>query len=396
MTIRLVDAEWGSELVDAVRADSSALRIICPFIKAGALERLPPAKQGAIQVITRFNLPDCAKGVSDIAALRLLLDAGAQVRGVKNLHAKLYLFGRSRAVVTSANLTAAALDRNHEFGFVSDEPTVIAACRKYFDDLWARSGADLKVERIDAWDDEVTRYLAAGRRAGQPSGLADYGADAGIVPEPPMLPLSVADAPQAFVKFLGESHRREPLTFPTIAEIDRAGCHWAVAYPAGTRPRGVKAGAVIFISRLTEGPNDIRIFGRAIGMMHVPVRDDATPDDIERRPWKAQWPCYIRVHDAEFVAGSMANGVSLNKLMEALGADSFASTQRNAARGRGNTDPRRAYRQQVAVELSRKGFEWLSERLEDTFREHGKVPQDILDQLDWPALPIGFSSGPVG
>jgi hypothetical protein len=197
----------------------------------------------------------------------------------------------------------------------------------------------------------------------------------------------MTDAPQAFVKFLGESDNREPLDWPTIAEIERAGCHWAVAYPAAKRPSGVQDDAVIFIARLTRDPNDIRIFGRAVGMKHQPGRDDATSADIARRPWKETWPRYIRVHHAEFVAGTMANGVSLNELMDTLGADSFAPTQRNAARGEGNTNPRRAYLQQAAVELSAEGFSWLGERLQAAFDEHGMVPQDTLDKLDWPVPP---------
>jgi hypothetical protein len=83
----------------------------------------------------------------------------------------------------------------------------------------------------------------------------------------------------------------------------------------------------------------------------------------------------------------MANGVSLNELMGALGANSFSPTQRNAARGEGNTDPRRAYQQQAAVELSPEGLAWLGERLQAAFDRHGKVPQDDLDQLDWPQVP---------
>ena len=122
-------------------------------------------------------------------------------------------------------------------------------------------------------------------------------------------------------------------------------------------------------------------------MKHDPVRDNASPEDIALRPWKEKWPRYIRVHHAEFVAGTMANGVSLNELMErSLGSDSFTPTQRNAARGAGNTDPRRAYMQQAAVELSSQGLLWLGERLQEAFAEHGKVPQDTLDQLDWPTL----------
>jgi len=33
------------------------------------------------------------------------------------------------------------------------------------------------------------------------------------------------------------------------------------------------------------------------------------------------------------------------------------------------------------------GLSWLGERLQEAFDEHGMVPQDTLDQLDWPSLP---------
>jgi hypothetical protein len=311
MTFRLVDVGWRKELKTAVSADSTFLRIICPFIKIRALEFLLEGNRPAsLRVITRFNLTEFAEGVSDIAALRALLGVGAHVRGVRNLHAKLYLFGSAHAILTSANLTDAALDRNHEFGFVCEHASIAAKCRAYFDALWVRGGTDLTVGQLDSWDEAVKRYLATGARSDRPSGLDDHGADAGILAVSPM-PLQMADTRQAFVKFLGEGNNRVPLSFRAIDEVERSGCHWAVAYPASQRPRIVEDGAVIFISRLTYAPNDIRVFGRAIGLRHVPGRDDATHEDVERRAWKARGPHYIRVHHAEFVAGSMANGVSL-------------------------------------------------------------------------------------
>ena len=63
------------------------------------------------------------------------------------------------------------------------------------------------------------------------------------------------------------------------------------------------------------------------------------------------------------------------ELMDALGADSFAPTQRNAALRKGNTNPRRAYPQQAAVELSAQGLSWLGERLQASFDVHGEVPR---------------------
>lgn len=91
-------------------------------------------------------------------------------------------------------------------------------------------------------------------------------------------------------------------------------------------------------------------------MAYMEGRDDATPSDIDLRPWKSKWSRYIRVHHAEFVDGNLKNGISLNELMDTLDSDSFASTQRNAMLGRGNTNPRFAYRQQAAIRLSGSGL----------------------------------------
>ena len=225
MTIRLVDAEWGTELTKALDADTSELRIICPFIKARALDRLLSPRLGNVQVITRFNLDDFAKGVSDVTALRNLLDAGASVRGVRNLHAKLYLIGAGRVMLTSANLTEAALNnRNLEFGMVAEDAEIIAECRDYFDNLWRRCGPDLQRNQIDAWGKTIFRHLAMGGRSNQPPGPVDFGADVGIS-EPPTvhMPAFVDDEAKAFVKFIGKADKRVPLSCSTIRGLSRNG-----------------------------------------------------------------------------------------------------------------------------------------------------------------------------
>lgn len=38
VAIRLIDAAWGKEISDALRADAAELRVICPFIKGGTIE----------------------------------------------------------------------------------------------------------------------------------------------------------------------------------------------------------------------------------------------------------------------------------------------------------------------------------------------------------------------
>ena len=386
MTFRLVDKRWDSEFSEGIRRYPGELRIVCPFIKVRALARILTPQPGSLQVITRFNLSDFAEGASDIKALRSLLDAGGAVRGIRGLHAKLYIFGSSRAIVTSANLTSAGLWANREFGIVTEDSAAIGRCLDYFDGLWQLAGSDLKRQQLDRWDLTLVDHLATGGPRASTGALRDFGAEAGGEPVPVSgLPPMFSDPPQAFVKFLGESSDRVPLDCSTIEEIKRAGCHWALAYPesGGKRPTGVEEGAVMFISRLVKGP-DIRIFGRAIALKHQKGRDDASECDVQLRPWKSRWPHYIRIHNAEFVAGTMKNGVSLAELMGILGSDSFATTQRHAARGDGNTNPRRAFMQQPAVRLSKEGFEWLSARLQNAFEVHGSTPHHVLGELDWP------------
>ena len=389
MTFRLVDRHWDTEFTDALHRDSGTLRMVCPFIKARALERILTPRPDNLEVITGFNLADFANGVSDIDALRLLLDAGGAVRGLKGLHAKLYVFGASRAIITSANLTGAGLSANHEFGVVTEDSTAIRRCHEYFEALWQDAGKDLRRSQLHDWAHRLSNHLALGAPSPEAGDLEDFGAVGAFEASPFSSPPPIfTDPPQAFVKFLGEGRDRKPLECTTIEEVERAGCHWALAYPAGRRrPTGVESGAVMFISPLVKGP-DIRIFGRAVALKHETGRDDATDADIARRQWKARWPRYIRVHNAEFVAGTMQNGVSLAELMDALGSDSFAPTQRNATNGHGNTNPRRSIMQKAQIKLSNEGFEWLNARLQNAFDTHGRLPDHDLRELDWPEVSV--------
>ena len=123
MTFRLIDKNWKSTIKDCLRKDPSQLRIVCPFIKAKTIENILELKPSSLQVITRYNLNDFAKGVNDIDALRLVLQKGGSIRGIYGLHAKLFIFGNTSAIITSANLTNAGLMSNQEFGVLTEDKT---------------------------------------------------------------------------------------------------------------------------------------------------------------------------------------------------------------------------------------------------------------------------------
>jgi len=385
MSFELIDSSWDKIIDRAVTGTGLDLRIICPFIKSRVAERfLRKGRPKSIQVLTRFHLGNFYDGVSDTGALRLLLSNGAHIRGVRNLHAKLYLFGQKQVVVTSANLTDAALFHNHEFGFVSDDVKIVARCHEYFEKLWKLTAPGLSSAELDDWDSKLTAAQIDRSPISKKLRWRDYGKKCGIAELESSIPIepTFSGASKAFVKFFGESHRRADKNVAVVQEIERSGSHWACTYPKGKRPRQVDNGSILFMSRLSKAPADMIVYGRAVGLRHRDGRDDASPADIKRRPWKAKWPHYVRVHHAEFVAGSLANGISLTELMDSLGPLSFASTKRHAARGLGNTNPRKALMQQAAVELSTEGYAWLNQKLEIAFARYGKVPTSEIEKID--------------
>ncbi len=388
MSFRLVHENWAAEFERALRVDRSELRIVCPFIKVGALDRLLALCPERIRVITRFNLNDFAVGVSDISSLRALLEHGASVRGIRHLHAKFYVFGQGVAIVTSANLTRAGLASNHEFGLVTEDRDAIASCCRYFDDLWSQGHPDLRGENLADWVDKLSRHHAGGAPPREFGTLPDYGADGRLIERShTTVPPLFADAGQGFVKFHGVGHDRVPLSTRTLDELDDAGCHWALWYPRNKRPQIVQKGALMFIARLTEEPGLSRVFGRAIAMAYQPKRDDATPADIERRPWTETWCHCVRVHHAEFLNGTLENGISLGELIDTLGTDSFVTTQKRAADGEADINPRLSVRRQPAVRLTQQGRDWLNERLQAAFDLYGGIPPSELEGLDWPGRP---------
>jgi phosphatidylserine/phosphatidylglycerophosphate/cardiolipin synthase-like enzyme len=150
--MRLVDAHWEDELRKGIAACHGTLHFACPFIKEPVISRLLAAADlNTISVVTRFCLPDFARGVSDIAALRVLMDAGADVRGLRGLHAKVFVFDDQLAVVTSANLTETGLRRNAEFGCISEDAAFVASCKAYVKQLHANAASVSREQLVVLW-----------------------------------------------------------------------------------------------------------------------------------------------------------------------------------------------------------------------------------------------------
>nr|WP_306465263.1 phospholipase D-like domain-containing protein [Rhizobium leguminosarum] len=161
-----MDSGWADEIDAGVRATPGSILIVCPFIKRRTAERLlsvrPPAD---FRIVTRFDLNAFNAGVSDLDALELLLQNGAKIRGIVGVHSKMYVFGSTRAIVTSANLTESAMFKNKEFGFTTDDPDISLQCHNYFKGLWDCTKRDLTASAIEEWRLKLAP-LRAGARIG--------------------------------------------------------------------------------------------------------------------------------------------------------------------------------------------------------------------------------------
>jgi phosphatidylserine/phosphatidylglycerophosphate/cardiolipin synthase-like enzyme len=136
--MQLLKSPWEDELLSRMSACKSEIRIMSPFVKLNAVETIIAAKapKAKLQFITKVMLPDYYRGASDIEGIQTLLDAGSLVKNCQRLHAKVYVFGTSAAVVTSANLTQRGLCSNYEYGVVLDDPTDVCGVAHDFDVLW--------------------------------------------------------------------------------------------------------------------------------------------------------------------------------------------------------------------------------------------------------------------
>lgn len=369
---RLISDGWDSEVLGARSNNPNSLRIVCPFIEVGALARiLKTGGSGHLEVITRFDLGCFYGSASGIDALRAVIKAGGSVRGIKGLHAKLFIFGSATAIGTSANITDAAMLRNHEFGFVTDGPAIVTECNDYFDRLWKLAGKDLSAAQLEGWDDALTAARKVSGRVHRPD-LPDYGTEifSALTPAPRSTPEKYDS--RAFLKFFGQGSNRSPRTTQIADLVEEAGCNWACTYPTMRRPRQVGDGATLYMAHIAE-PHDILIYGSAIGWRHRDNEDVANAAEIVARPWKNDWANYIRVHSARFVNAELGDGISMLQMMSELGVDSFKSTQRNSQVGMGNTDPHLAYLRKPGMLLTDVSREWINRRLDGLFRSHGQV-----------------------
>ncbi|MCV9389145.1 phospholipase D family protein [Reichenbachiella ulvae] len=368
--IKTIHNHW-LEVFNQELKGTKILKIISPFIKENMVSHLLRNFTGnQVQLITRYNLNDFRLGVSSIRALRRLLEAGVEIKGVKGLHSKMYQFDMNSVLITSANFTSGGFFVNKEFGVLTDHEHVVNEAQLYFDGLWKLDANLLTIETLNDWLETVKKSKTDMHKSVRV--LADYGASS--------LEQTIKGR-RYFVKFFGKNEHREDLKYETRREIENGCPHYALSFSDKRgRPRRYRDGDVVFMAKMIHG-NDYAIFGRGITYAHNDLRDVADEKDAEHVEWISSWPILVRVHSTEFIDSSMENCPKLNDLMNILGYESFQSTLDNYNRKKGNIIPTMALRQQADIKLSETGAVWLENIFQESISTWGCVPDSYIKQF---------------
>ena len=116
---------------------------ICPYIQSEftnqLIDLLP--SEVKIRVVTRYTEKERVDGIInyEFAAPLSKHFKHFELRIVKDLHAKLYLFDYTSAFITSANLTHHGLSLNVEYGMLIDDAEMLGDIKTEVDRLWTNA-----------------------------------------------------------------------------------------------------------------------------------------------------------------------------------------------------------------------------------------------------------------
>jgi hypothetical protein len=124
--LQIVNTPTIDWLAQHVQACQSRLLIASPYVNDGILQLTESVDVSLSRtLVTRTDLRDFAIGSSSLDTLCLLARDGFVIRSLSDLHAKIYIFDDSSALVTSANATFSGMNHNWECGLGTHDSTTV-------------------------------------------------------------------------------------------------------------------------------------------------------------------------------------------------------------------------------------------------------------------------------
>lgn len=121
--IKLIKTPTAQTFYNLVSECNDEMILCAPYIKNETVNAILNKKtdNSKLTVITSSNISNFIQKSSDLIAIRKLLENNAVVLNYQDLHAKIYLFDKMKALITSANLTYSGMHHNYEYGVLIDK-----------------------------------------------------------------------------------------------------------------------------------------------------------------------------------------------------------------------------------------------------------------------------------
>jgi phosphatidylserine/phosphatidylglycerophosphate/cardiolipin synthase-like enzyme len=135
--VELIKNPFEKEFYNLISSVQESFYFTCPYIKSGVVNNIVKNLNNEIdlKVLTSMKIPSFKNCVSHLSAIETLSNIG-KVKNIGNLHAKIYIFDKKKAFITSSNLTYNGLNKNFEYGvLLSDEKSVLKVLTD-FNDLY--------------------------------------------------------------------------------------------------------------------------------------------------------------------------------------------------------------------------------------------------------------------
>ncbi len=146
-----VISRLSAPLRQALKKATKDILVVSPFLgRVGAQLIVTAAKRRGLRmrVLTRLDLEPMMYGATDPEALEEFVEAGARIRAISRLHAKIYAVDGDTAFVGSANLTGGGLRHNVETMIATQDGAMATAICGHAEELWRKAERDEPADRV--------------------------------------------------------------------------------------------------------------------------------------------------------------------------------------------------------------------------------------------------------
>ncbi len=371
--IKLVSSNTQKEIFSLIKNVKSTFDMICPFIGINTSKLLAKViieNKTTATIITRFSRNDFYNNASSIEGLRILKEAGCELKAVKRLHTKLYIFDNNAMILGSSNFTDGGLITNIELNILfRDEKSIINQGITYFNEI------DISIERDFFITNEmileeirVLNSLPSEKKRVFPE-TYDRGKE--FVPKKKIDKLEEIltsrnlkenTATTAWIKFEGFSdHRRTKNNTPLDIILNGDNCY-RTHFPK--KPTGYKNGDLIFIARNSWDKNGEKspiIYGYGI-TRKFDKQNVRSSEEQEKNENYKRWPYYIYVENFRFIKTKLLDGISLTELYRVIGSNTYPGSKKRKSSFR---ELKKIHSQKDKLMITNETKEYLLERLNE-------------------------------